>query len=291
VLIQEIAPGILVGTGLIGANVGLITTGGGTVLVDAPWIPDQARAWRAEVERRSAHGVSYLINTDYHLDHLLGNCFLPPAVVVAHEATCKHLRALDLAVLIEKAVEQNGAQVPDLAQQLAGVHLIHPTLTVGKSMTLWCPERRVDVLFLGGHRAATLGVHLPEEGVLFAGDLVVSGSHPYVGDANSRQWIESLRFVRAMDVKTIIPGHGEPGGMEIVDTIYNYMTELRGRVEACFQAGHTRRETVERVRPLGAFPIAPGDEEHARRLLRSGVERIYDEIKKEAIRNRQRLQG
>ena len=66
------------------------------------------------------------------------------------------------------------------------------------------------------------------------------------------------------------------------------LAELRGRVEACFRAGHTRRETVERVKLFGAFPVAPGDDERVRRILRSSAERVYDEIKKEASRSRER---
>ncbi len=289
--VQEVAPGIFVATGLIGANVGLIQTGSGAVLVDSPWVPSQSRAWRQEIERLSPAGVAYLINTDYHLDHVLGDCYLPTALTVAHEMAWKNLRSLDRTVMLERALEQGQDSVPDLAEQLADVHLVLPQMTVGKSMTLWCQGRRIDILHFGGHTSATLGVYVPDQRVLFSGDLVVSGRHPYVGDANSRQWLESLERVRLMEIEVIVPGHGNPGGLEMVDALYDYLKELRTRIEACFQAGHTRRETVERVKLVDAFPVSPNDEDRIRRLLRSGVERVYDEVKKEALRNRQRTQG
>lgn len=287
-MVQEVAPGVFAATDLVGANVGLIKTDSGAVLVDAPFVPSQARAWRAQVERLSPKGVAYVINTDYHLGHALGTCFLPPALTIAHELAWRYLRALDRDVAIERALEQGQGRVPSLAAQLADLRIVQPEIAVGKAMALWCGGQQIDILHLGGHTAATLGVYLPEQRVLFSGDLLVNGRHPYAGDACSRQWLESLQLVRTLDVATIVPGHGQPGGPEIIEPIYDYLKEFCTRIEVCFQAGHTRRETVERVRPLGAFPVAPGDEERLRRLLRSSVERVYDEIKKESLRTRQR---
>ena len=289
-MIQEVAPGVFAATQLAGANVGLIKTRCGAVLVDSPWLPQQARAWSAEVQRLCPDGVAYRVHTDYHLDHILGACFLPAALTIAHETAWKHLRALDHDALVTRVLEQAQGRFPDLTAQLAGVHIVLPQMTLGSSMTLWC-DRAVEIVHFGGHTPATLGVYLPQERVLFAGDLIVNGCHPYVGDAVSRQWLESLQRVRAMDVKVIVPGHGSPGGPEMVEPLYNYLKDMRTRVEACFRAGHTRRETVERVKPIDAFPVPPGDDERLRRMLRSSVERVYDEIKKDALRSRQRSQS
>ena len=288
-LVQEIASGVFVAADPAGANLGLIKTSVGAVLIDAPWAPEQVRAWRAEVERLSPTGVAYLITTDYHWSHALGTCFLPSALTIAHEAAWKYLRSSEWMASFERMLEQR--QISDSKAQIEGGQFVLPQLTVGKSMTLWCGDRRIDILHLGGHTAATLGVYLPDVRVLFSGDVVVNGRPPYVGDANSREWLESLEHIRTMDIQTIVPGHGRPGGLELADQIYRYLKDLRTRVEACYQAGYTRRETVERVKSLDGYSVAPGDEERIRRLLRSGVERIYDEIKKENTRNRSRDQA
>lgn len=286
-VVREVAPGVFVATGSNGANYGLIQTHSGAVLVDAPLIPAQARAWRAQIEQLAPNGIAYMINTDYHLGHALGTCYLPPALTIAHEATWKALHALDRETAIERALAQPPAGVPDLATQLADMRLVLPEMTVGKSMTLWCEGRRIDLLHLGGHTPGTLGVHLPEERLLFTGDLVVNGCHPYAGDCVCLQWLASLERIQSLDLVTLVPGHGEPAGPEIIAPIHNYLLEAHIRVGECFRAGHTRRETVERVRPLDAFPYPPEDEERLRRMLRSSVERIYDEIKKAALRARQ----
>lgn len=287
-VVQEIAPGVFVAAGLYGANVGLIRTQAGAVLIDTPWVPEQARAWRAEVERLSPEGVAYLIQTDYHLDHILGACLLPPALTIAHDSGWKQLKGLEAEALRERVLEMGQEQIPDLAAQLADIHILSPQITCGPSMTLWVGEERIDILHFGGHTAATLGVYLPAQRVLFSGDLIVTGAHPHAGDCSCRQWLQSLEQVRAMDIRIIVPGHGQPGGPEIIEPVYSYLRELYCRVEECFRTGHTRRETVERVKPLDAFPVASGREEQLRRLLRSSVERVYDEIKKESTRSRPR---
>jgi cyclase len=278
-----------VATDPLGANAGMIRTEIGAILIDAPFIPKQARAWRAQSEQFSPNGVAYMINTDYHLSHILGTCFLLPATTIAHELTWKQLRALDRDATIERALEHGQGRISDLAGQLGDVRIVLPQITVGKAMTLWCDTERVDILHLGGHTPATLGVYLPEQRVLFSGDLIVNGRHPYAGDAVCLQWLEALESVRMMDVETIVPGHGSPAGPEIIGPLHDYLSELYCRVKDCYHAGHTRRETVERVKPLDAFPVARGDEEHLRRLLRSSVERVYDEIKKAHTRGRQRV--
>lgn len=286
--VQEIAPGVFVASETTGANYGLIQTDAGSVLVDCPWIPSQARAWRREVERLSPNGVAYIINTDYHVDRILGNCFMPSALIIAQEATWKQLHKLNHEVLLQRALEHGQGLVPDLESQLADVSVMMPEITVTSVMVLWCGDRRIELLHFGGHTPATLGVYLPDDSLLFTGDLIVNGRHPYMADANSRQWIASVERVRRMNLRTIVPGHGPIGGPEIIGPIYQYLQDFCSRVEACFRAGHTRRETVERVRPIDAFPVASGDEDRIRRILRSSVERVYDEIKKEALRNRQR---
>ncbi|MDI7275892.1 MAG: MBL fold metallo-hydrolase [Anaerolineae bacterium] len=286
--VQEVAPGVYAATGLIGANVGLIVAGERAVLVDAPFVPAQARAWRREIERLSPRGVAYVVVTDHHLDHTLGTCYLPEALVVAHETAWKHLRGLSAETATQRALEMAPGEVPDLAGQLADLRIVQPQLTLGKAMALWCEGQRIDILHLPGHTAGTLGVYLPAQRVLFSGDTIVNGCHPYAGDASLLQWLESLEAIRSMDLEAIVPGHGPAGGPEMIEPLRAYLQEFRERVEECFLAGHTRRETVERVRPLEAFPVPPGQEEHLRRLLRASVERVYDEIKRAAMRDRQR---
>jgi glyoxylase-like metal-dependent hydrolase (beta-lactamase superfamily II) len=79
------------------------------------------------------------------------------------------------------------------------------------------------------HTAEDLVVHVPQLGVLFAGDLFFQGRIPFVGQADSRQWIESLTQLIAFNARVVIPGHGPPSTDALADLnlTRDYLLHLR----------------------------------------------------------------
>lgn len=61
-----------------------------------------------------------------------------------------------------------------------------------------------------GHTPPQTSVYLPQEGVVFTGDNVFHHCKTFLQEANPWEWLESLRQIEALDVKVIVPGHGEP---------------------------------------------------------------------------------
>ncbi len=88
---REIAPGVYVKQDSRGTNLGAIVTSQGVVVVDTPLIPREARAWRAELEEMTGLPIIYVINTDHHKGHALGNVFFE-APAIAHMVAWKHMR-------------------------------------------------------------------------------------------------------------------------------------------------------------------------------------------------------
>lgn len=79
------------------------------------------------------------------------------------------------------------------------------------------------------HTPEDLVVFVPGERVLFAGDLVFRGRIPFVGQANSRQWIASLNQLLSFDAKVVVPGHG-PASESVradVELTRDYLAYLR----------------------------------------------------------------
>ena len=91
-MIQEVAPGVYVETGFHGANVGSIVTDEGVILIDTPLLPDDARRWHGEIRKRTDREITYIVNTDHHRGHILGNQYFPSATVMAHEFAWKNMR-------------------------------------------------------------------------------------------------------------------------------------------------------------------------------------------------------
>ena len=61
-----------------------------------------------------------------------------------------------------------------------------------------------------GHTAPQTSVHVPEEGVVFTGDNVFHKCRSWLQECDPWEWLAALRSIEALDVETIIPGHGEP---------------------------------------------------------------------------------
>ena len=92
-MLREIAPNIVVETEYHGANVAFIATGEGVILIDTPMLPEEALHWRTEIQERTGKEVSYILNTDHHRAHVVGNQFFPTAAVVAHELAWKEIKS------------------------------------------------------------------------------------------------------------------------------------------------------------------------------------------------------
>src|SRR5512139_3125190 len=92
-MVREIAPNIFVETEYHGANVAYIVTGEGVILIDTPMLPVQAQAWLAEIQKRTDQKILYIINTDHHRAHVIGNQWFPMATVIAHERAWKEMKS------------------------------------------------------------------------------------------------------------------------------------------------------------------------------------------------------
>ena len=88
--------------------------------------------------------------------------------------------------------------------------------------------------------------YLPEERILFAGDLVFNKSHPYLGDGFPREWKSKLKEMEAMNMEVVIPGHGDPGGKEIISTMKGYIESLEGIVISMKNEGENS-DDIEKV--------------------------------------------
>ncbi len=275
---NEIAEGVYVASEFAGGNCGLILTGRGPVLVDTPMLPHQGRQWQAELQAMGLGQPYAIINTDYHLEHYMGNAAFVPVRVIGHEESEKPLSRYD-EVALEKVAERYRGQNPALANEIMGLRFERPQVSVGDRLTLHLGSREVQVLYLEGHTPASLGVYLPKERILFAGDNITNGEHPAAYQANSLAWLETLKTIREMDIELIVPGVGEPCTKEVIDPLYEYLAEMRRRILELFKQGASRRECVEKVGMLEYFVVPKGQESEVKLRRRQSIERVYTEIR------------
>jgi glyoxylase-like metal-dependent hydrolase (beta-lactamase superfamily II) len=185
---------------------GFVVTGDGVVVIDALGSPKLADELIAEIGRITPQPIRYLIVTHYHADHIYGlQAFKAVgASIVAHAAGREYLGS-DTARLRLEASRRDLLPWVDDKTQLVGADR-------------WL-DQRDTTLRVGGfefqirhagpaHTAEDLVVFVPRSGVLFAGDLVFQGRIPFVGQADSEQWIASLTRLLDFKARVVVPGHG-----------------------------------------------------------------------------------
>jgi cyclase len=276
--VRELTHGVFVETDYAGGNVGLILSERGALLVDTPMLPRDARDWQSNLRSMGVGSLWGIVNTDPHPEHFLGNACFWPVRILGHELTVKQVAKYKASAL-EELAELYRERDAELADELAELDVHGPELCVEDRLTLHLGDRHVQVLHLNGHTPASLGVYLPEERILFAGDNVVNHGYPVMFQANSAAWLETLNAIRAMDIELIVPGSGEPCGKEAIESLVAYIAELRARVLELFRAGASRRECVEKAVLVERFPVPEEQAALVKRRKRENVERVYAEIR------------
>lgn len=268
---QQVSERVYVETGFRGCNLGVVVTAQGLVLIDSPQHPADALRWKDEVERKGQ--ILYLINTEHHFDHVVGNRFLP-GTGVATEGTRD---ALDRPGQAGEAREVTEQLWPDCASLLEGYALRLPTIAFTERLSLFVGDRVLHLIHLPGHVPGGLAVHIPEEKVVFTGDNVVCHFGPAFHDALLTEWLDSLKQIEWLGAEIVVPGHGP-----VCDN--RYVPEFAEELKACIElvngaikVGLTREEAAGRIDFLSryeAYGISLN--EIRREHQREGVRRLYD---------------
>jgi glyoxylase-like metal-dependent hydrolase (beta-lactamase superfamily II) len=89
------------------------------------------------------------------------------------------------------------------------------------------PKRKIQLISKGeGHTESDLVLYLPDDDILFSGDLIFNSCHPYVSHGNITKWNAWLEFINSLEVSTIMPGHGQVGTRELIEQMKNYLLDL-----------------------------------------------------------------
>ena len=209
------------------SNAGFVVTDDGVVVIDALGSPALALELIAEIRRLTHQPIRHVIVTHYHADHIYGlQAFKAAGATVIAHANGKDYLHSDAAQRRLQSSRQDVAPWVDAKTRLVGadrwLDANETALRVG----------RVDFVLrhVGpAHTAEDLVVWVPQRGVLFAGDLVFRGRIPFVGEADSRQWIASLQTLMDFQPAFIMPGHGAVSEAPLADLqlTRDYLVHLR----------------------------------------------------------------
>jgi len=188
------------------SNAGFVVTDEGVVVVDALGSPALGDALLKAIRTVTDEPLKRVILTHYHADHFYG---LEPlkkagADVWAHRAALDYL---DNGEAERRLKQRAGELFPWVDEKM---NLVRADRWLGEETHFTMGGVRFDVLHFGpAHSPEDVIVAVPQEGVIFGGDILVAGRIPFVGDADSRKWLERIERLLALDPKVIVTGHGQ----------------------------------------------------------------------------------
>ena len=275
------------------ANSGLINRGGGVVIDTQSDLPHAqhmidlfSQVWPAMPDR--------VINTHEDADHVWGNQLFEGAEIIAHRSVPERMRQVaepeemqDLLHGVSDAVkrsmlEQHHPGLLAAGQQLAedynfdGIELVLPTTLFDTRYELDLDGTEVHLIYVGPcHQVGDTIIHVPKEGVVFAGDVLFRQCTPMGWTGSFEKWFQCLDLMIALDPKVIVPGHGPLCGVEGAIEMKQYLEYVRDESRKYFNSGMPALEAAKRIE------FGPYGEWRAPARLYMNVERAYREFRNE----------
>jgi glyoxylase-like metal-dependent hydrolase (beta-lactamase superfamily II) len=235
-------------------NIGIVEGDDAVLVVDTAMGPRNGERVLAVAKEKAAGRPLVVTITHFHPEHGFGaQVFRSEAQIVYNRAQLEELNDKGQAY-----VEMFRTFGPNVAAALEGVELVEPHETYdGGRHELDLGGRTVELLAWGpAHTRGDQVVFLPEERILFTGDLVEERMfpiYPYFppddADVDGSAWIEVLRRLEDLQPATVVPGHGAVGDVGLVGTAREYHELLRHETGRLAADGLDADATVARLEP------------------------------------------
>jgi glyoxylase-like metal-dependent hydrolase (beta-lactamase superfamily II) len=255
--IAELAEGVWVipdGRVPLVPNVGIVAGDDTVLVIDTAMGPRNGAKVLAAAKEKAAGRPLLVTTTHFHPEHGFGSqVFRPEATILYNRAQLDELHDKGRAY-----VEMFRSFGPNVAAALEGVELVEPHETYdGGRHELDLGGRVVQFLTWGlAHTRGDQVVLLPEERILFTGDLVEEQFfpiYPYFppddAEVDGSAWIEVLRRLEELHPEIVVPGHGAVGDAGLIATARSYHEHLRDETFRLADEGLDADETVAQLEP------------------------------------------
>ncbi|HTY82309.1 MAG TPA: MBL fold metallo-hydrolase [Dehalococcoidales bacterium] len=266
---KQITPNVYVETGNRGCNTGFVVTSDGVLAHDTPMVREVALKW---VEEIAKHGeLCYVVNGEGHGDHIGGNCYMG-GIHVGSEGTRE--------LILKATVEEYKTMIARLAPGFTpnpDFHHRAPDITFTDKLTIYLGKHTFRLLAMPGHTPYNVVTYVPEEGVIFTSDNVVTGM-PFFFQSVPDEWVQSLKYLQTLNFDKIVCGHGEVQEKSYLQKMIQIVQGFVAPVADAVKKGMTLEETKKTVTYQKEFPelikMAPNPA-----AVGMSVTRIYDYLK------------
>ena len=187
-------------------NSGVIIGDDSVMIVEAQATPRLAQMVIDKVREVTDKPITHLVLTHYHAVRVLGaSAFGDVQVIMSDKAR---------SMVVERGQEDWDSEFQRFPRLFEGYEsipgLTWPTTTFSDSMTVYLGNRKVEIKQIGrAHTAGDAVIWVPDEQVMFTGDIVEYHSACYCGDGHFEDWGGTLDAVKAYNPHSIAPGRGD----------------------------------------------------------------------------------
>lgn len=277
---EKITENVYTETKIRGCNPSIVFTKEGAVFIDnAQWISTLLEM----IDFAKSKGpIKYLINTEPHIDHIFGNhWFASECPVIGHE------KIKDTFFLVPGEMDGYDYSVDVLQRQdKKSLHLMPsredyivnmPQITFNDKMSFKLGDHTFNLYHTPGHADSQIAVHVPEERVVFVGDTIFSECQTWLHSANIDDLINSLHFLKTLDIDYIVPGHGPVVTKAYIDVQLAVIYKWIGAVADGISKGWSKDQCIKNIK-FEELPVDIGQDEMMEYIQTTNVIKCYNYI-------------
>ncbi len=240
------------------SNAGIVTDGEASLLIDTLYDLKLTREMLDTMRKSipAASHIDMLVNTHANGDHCWGNELVTGAQIIASARTAEEMTTAIsptvVAMLLKRAQELG--QLGEFLSHAFGsfdfdnITLTLPTKTFEDELILKVGDKEVHLIEVGP--AHTLGdtlVYIPADRVVFTADILFIGGHPIIWAGPTSNWLRACDRILAMDVETIVPGHGPITDKKGVAEVKGYLEYIYQEARKRYEAGMSAQEAARDI--------------------------------------------
>jgi len=237
-------------------NSGIVDNGNETIIFDTFLSPQVSEEFIEKIKKLNLSPIKYVINSHGHNDHIRGNqSFNSEVKIISTKLTAEKIKKEEPeAIMAEKVYGKAQFEFFDMQIKKYKGDTTSREYTVLKMMKPYFEElsqshekiiTRLPEIYVNGekdisgktrsvklieldscHTVSDLIMYLPQDKILFSGDVIFNDFHPYLGDGNPDHLKTELKKMEKMEIEKIVPGHGEIGGKETIAKMIEYLEDL-----------------------------------------------------------------